>query len=182
HMSGGLLTGEGVTLHIIGDADEGIDVRGNVSIDISAPTSGNYEGIAIFQKRDVNYDCVQSCVEPLSAAVPISEFSGSGIINIEGAVYMPHNRLELGGTGDIFTERVVADRIYINGTLEIVIDYQGDRSILGDFVHGGPVDIDDLIYFVDWWLVDYDVLADLNYDHRVDLADFAIIAENWSGY
>ncbi|MHC5155313.1 MAG: fibronectin type III domain-containing protein [Planctomycetota bacterium] len=182
HMSGGLLTGEGVTLHIIGDADEGIDVRGNVSIDISAPTSGNYEGIAIFQKRDVNYDCVQSCVEPLSAAVPISEFSGSGIISIEGAVYMPHNRLELGGTGDIFTERVVADRIYINGTLEIVIDYQGDRSILGDFVHGGPVDIDDLIYFVDWWLVDYDVLADLNYDHRVDLADFAIIAENWSPF
>ena len=170
------------TSPVVSIGDDPITTTGEVLVD--TPVDMSDWTSATHEKRDPDYDCAQSCVAPWNDADPISEFNGFGVVNIEGAVYMPHNRLELGGTGDIFTERVVADRIYINGTLEIVIDYQGERSILGDFnqEYGGLVDLYDLLYFVDWWLVDYDVLADLNYDHRVDLADLAIIAENWSPF
>jgi hypothetical protein len=176
-MLGGTLTGEGVLLHIVGDGDRGIDVVGNANIDISAPTSGEYEGVAIFQKRDPDYDCVQSC-EEWSDTFTLSEFNSIGDTIIDGTIYMPHNFLMIGGSETFITTEIVADRIEIHGEPEIVIDYPGQRSILGDFVDPGGVEFNDLLYFVQWWLTDYDVPADLNYDHRVDLADFAIIAEN----
>ncbi|MHC4836236.1 MAG: pilus assembly protein TadG-related protein [Planctomycetota bacterium] len=124
NMSGGTLTGEGVTLHIVGDADKGIDLRGNTIIDISSPTSGVYAGIGIFQKRNPSYDCAVSCSD-----VPISEFNGIGEISVDGAVYMPHNKLELGGTGGIFITRAVADRFIIYGTGEKIINYKGEPEI-----------------------------------------------------
>ncbi|OQY05709.1 MAG: hypothetical protein B6I25_05220 [Planctomycetales bacterium 4572_13] len=123
-MSGGTLTGEGVTLHIIGDADKGVDIRGNTYIDISSPTSGIYAGIGIFQKRNPSYDCAVSC-----SGVPISEFNGGGEISVDGAVYMPHNKLDLRGTGGIFITRAVADRFIIGGTGEKVINYKGEPEI-----------------------------------------------------
>ena len=127
-MTGGLITGEGVTLHIIGDADKGVDVQGGasdpVNMDISAPTSGPYAGIAIFQKRNPAYDCVLSCSD-----VPVSEFNGHGNIDIDGAIYMPHNKLTLGGTGDILVTRTVADRFVIKGTGQKLVDYKGDPKI-----------------------------------------------------
>ena len=128
-VNGGLITGEGVTLHIIGDADYGVNIGGSANIDISAPTSGTYAGIGIYEKRDPNYNCIQSCLEPWSKAVPISEMNGTGTVNIGGAVYMPQNRLELGGTGDIFMTRTVADRFYIYGDGQKVVDYKGDPKV-----------------------------------------------------
>jgi hypothetical protein len=123
-MTGGTLTGEGVTLHIVGDANKGVDIRGNVIIDMSAPTSGDYAGIGIFQKRNPGYNCAVSC-----SGVPISEFNGGGEINIDGAVYMPHNKLDLRGTGGIFITRAVADRFIIGGTGEKIINYKGQPKI-----------------------------------------------------
>ena len=127
-MTGGLITGEGVTLHIIGDADYGVKMNGG-DLDIAAPTSGVYADIAIFEKRDPDYDCAQSCDSPWSQAVPMSAFSGNASTNIDGAVYMPHNRLELGGTGDLLMTRTVADRIYIYGAGQKVVDYKGTPKI-----------------------------------------------------
>ena len=99
------------------------------SLDISAPISGVYADIGIFQKRDPDYSCAQSCDFPWSKAVPMSVFSGNATVNIEGAVYMPHNRLELGGTGDILMTRTVADRLYIYGDGQKTVDYKGDPKI-----------------------------------------------------
>ena len=113
---------------------------------------------------------------------PESEFVSLGTIEIHGTIYMPYNFLTISGNSHFITTEVIADRIEIGGLPEIVIDYHGDRSILGDFVDPGGVDLNDLLYFVEYWQIDYDVQADLNYDHRVDLADFAIIAENWSSF
>ena len=123
-MTGGILTGEGVTLHIVGDAKTGVDIGGNTVVDISAPTAGPYADIGIFQKRNPNYDCSVSCSKD-----PISEFNGSGEIHIDGVVYMPHNKLELGGTGGIFITRAVADRFHIYGTGEKTINYKGEPEI-----------------------------------------------------
>ncbi|MHC4951476.1 MAG: pilus assembly protein TadG-related protein, partial [Planctomycetota bacterium] len=127
-MTGGLITGEGVTLHIIGDADFGLNVNGG-NLGITAPDSGTYAGVAIYQKRDPDYDCTQSCTTPWSLAFPMSEFNGNGIMNIGGAVYMPHNRLELNGSGVINLERVIADRFYISGNGQKIVNYKGIPEI-----------------------------------------------------
>jgi hypothetical protein len=124
-----LITGtDGVTLHIIGDADLGINIKGG-NIDISAPTTGTYAGVGIYQKRDPTYSCAKSCAHPWNSAAPISNFNGNGILNVDGAVYMPHNRLELGGTGELYMERVVADRMLISGSGLKEINYKGKREI-----------------------------------------------------
>ncbi|MEN8126566.1 MAG: pilus assembly protein TadG-related protein [Planctomycetota bacterium] len=128
-VNGGLITGEGVTLHIVGDAGIGINVGGNANIDISAPTEGPYAGIGIFQKRDPDYNCAKTCFEPWQQSFPLSEFNGTGDIIIDGAVYMPHNKLELGGNGYIYMTRTVADRFYIYGSGEKIVDYKGDPQI-----------------------------------------------------
>ena len=127
-MTGGKITGTNVTLHIIGDADFGLNVNGG-DLDISTRDSGTYKGVGIYQKRDPNYDCDQSCTEPWEQAFPMSEFNGNGIIDVRGAVYMPHNRLELNGSGQILLERVIADRFYISGNGEKVVNYKGVRKI-----------------------------------------------------
>ncbi|MHC4525737.1 MAG: pilus assembly protein TadG-related protein [Planctomycetota bacterium] len=121
-MSGGTLTGDGVTLHIIGDAKNGIDVQGNTIIDISAPESGTYEGIAIFQARDPDGDG-----DALNN--PVSDLNGTGSIDVDGAIYMPQNLLMIGGTGYFATTRAVADRFDISGTGEKVINYKGEPEI-----------------------------------------------------
>jgi hypothetical protein len=124
-VKGGLVTGEGVTLHIIGDASIGVDIRGNSNIDISAPEDNStYAGVGIYQKRDPNYDCAKSCED-----YRLSEFSGNAVIVIDGAVYMPHNKLELGGNGDIIVTGAVADRFYIYGNGQKVVNYKGERGI-----------------------------------------------------
>jgi hypothetical protein len=182
-VNGGLITGEGVTLHIIGDTDHGIEIQGNAMVDISAPASGEYEGIAIFQKRDPTYDCEQSCFETWSQSYPLSEFNGTGDIVLDGGVYMPHNRLELGGTGYIYMTRLVADRFYIYGTAEKIID-NGNPFAPWDLTENGAVDFDDLIFFCLQWgleqpLSDIYIESNLNYDMNLDLSDFAIFAGHW---
>jgi hypothetical protein len=184
-VNGGLITGESVTLHIIGDADMGIEIQGNANIDISAPTSGTYAGVGIYQKRDPDYSCEKSCVYPWGDAFPISEFNGTGSISFDGGVYMPHNRLELGGTGYMYMTRLVADRFYIYGTAEREIGYDFNIYIPGDLlIKNGTVDIEDLIFFCMQWgaerpLSDIYIESNLNYDLHLDLSDFAIFAGHW---
>jgi hypothetical protein len=50
-------------------------------------------------------------------------------MNIGGAVYMPHNRLELNGSGVINLERVIADRFYISGNGQKIVNYKGIPEI-----------------------------------------------------
>jgi hypothetical protein len=184
-VSGGVIVGEGITLHIVGDADIGIEIQGNANIDISAPTSGVYEGVAIYQKRDPTYECTKSCVD-WPNSYPLSEFNGTGDIIIDGAVYMPHNKLILGGTGYIYLRRVIADRFYVYGTAEKIIGYDGSDYIPGDLSKNGIVDIDDLVLFcaqaqweLDHWLEDIYIESNLNYDMNLDLQDFAIFSNHW---
>ena len=148
----------------------------------SAPASGEYEGIAIFQKRDPDYSCEKSCVYPWGDAVPISEFNCLGDIIIDGGVYMPHNRLELGGTGYMYMTRLVADRFYVDGTAEKIV-HNSNYYVPGDLTKNGAVDFDDLIFFCMQWGADipFDIYmeSNLNYDLSLDLGDFSIFANHW---
>lgn len=175
HVFGGLITGEGVTLHIIGDADPGVEVEGTASIDLAAPISGHYAGIVIFQKRNPDYNCELSC-----SYDPASEFNISGNVITDGAIYMPQNKLELGGTGDILARRIIADRISVHGTVEITIVCDSNTYTPGDLTRNGVVNFEDLWFFCLQWGIDgIYIESNLNYDAHLDLNDFAILASHW---
>jgi hypothetical protein len=80
------LAGTGVTIYNTGDATfpaGPVLVRGNATMQVSAPTSGSLAGVAIFFDRAL----------PLHTAN--MQVSTSGDTTIEGAVYAPTQRVEL---------------------------------------------------------------------------------------
>ena len=80
------LEGTGVTIYNTGDATfpaGPVLVRGNATMQISAPTSGSLAGVAVFFDRAL----------PLHTAN--MQVSTSGDTSIEGAVYAPTQRVEL---------------------------------------------------------------------------------------
>jgi hypothetical protein len=81
------LTGTGVTIYDDPQSStDTIAVSGKGAIRLSAPTSGPYTGIAIFEDR--------------SSSMPIS-LSGSFNVNVTGIVYAPHAALNLSGSSTV---------------------------------------------------------------------------------
>ena len=78
------LSGTGVTLVINGDYP--MDIGNNANVNISAPTSGDYAGLAFFGLR---------------ASTPgvLQKFSNNTVLNIQGAVYFPNQVLEFDNNG-----------------------------------------------------------------------------------
>ncbi len=80
------ITGTGVTIFMSGTST--ITVNGNSTIDITAPTSGVYSGIAIFGDRDSAGDF---------------DLSGNSGVSIVGAVYSPNSSITYTGNNSSFT-------------------------------------------------------------------------------
>jgi hypothetical protein len=118
------MTATETMFHVVdtGNVDLGGGGGPQPAISITAPTSGPYEGIAIFQSRDPDGDG-----DALNN--PESEINGNNNLNIDGVVYMPKNLLSLSGTGDGFGTRAIADRFEIAGNAQVVIDYKGIPNI-----------------------------------------------------
>jgi hypothetical protein len=74
----------GVTLVVNGDY--AIDIANNATINLTAPTSGDYAGMAFFGRRDATSTVLQ-------------KFSNNAILNIEGAIYFPNQILEIDNNG-----------------------------------------------------------------------------------
>jgi len=122
----------GVMFYITGDGV--VDIAGSGSINITEldPNTtefcdpgfdypeffdfGDYEGMAIFQARD-NYNDAR--------------IIGTSLMDLNGTLYFPNNFLELGGTGDGFGNQLIADTIWVHGTGEITINYDGRNSSPG---------------------------------------------------
>jgi hypothetical protein len=79
----GSLTGTGVTLYFAGPNGQlGDPGNGNTTLNLTAPTTGTYNGILIYQDRtDAN----------------LGEFNGTPITNLTGIIYMPGAPLEFSG-------------------------------------------------------------------------------------
>ena len=80
----GNISGDGVTIYLTGTAL--LNFGGNARLDISAPTSGPYAGISIFQDPDV-------------ALGQTHRVHGGPDLVIEGTVYMPKAHLRMNGHG-----------------------------------------------------------------------------------
>jgi hypothetical protein len=79
-----VVNGAGVTLVINGNY--AIDINNNATINISAPTSGDYAGLAFFGLRNATSTVLQ-------------KFSNNTVLNIQGAVYFPNQILEFDNNG-----------------------------------------------------------------------------------
>jgi Flp pilus assembly protein TadG len=87
--NGGLVksgTGVGTTLMLMGNASD-LSTNGGGKLQLTAPTTGPYAGIAIFRDR-------------LASTRTIKLTGGTDII-LNGALYMPSTDLDLGGNGEM---------------------------------------------------------------------------------
>jgi Flp pilus assembly protein TadG len=107
----GSLTGTGVTLYFPGpNGTLGGPGNGNTTLNLTAPTSGTYNGILIYQDpSDTN----------------TGEFNGTPITNLTGIIYMPNAELEISGntTVNLDTDLIIGS-LYDKGNATInMTDY-----------------------------------------------------------
>jgi hypothetical protein len=79
------LTGTGVLIYLAGTGLTSVNISGNASVTLTPPTSGTYQGIALFQDRGS------------SASITIS---GNGVFNATGTVYAAGAKVTLSGNDD----------------------------------------------------------------------------------
>jgi hypothetical protein len=112
----GNVVGNGVTLiftnsSVSGNAGWGsLNVTGGGSMDITAPSSGYYEGIAMYQDRNTPSGCTD-------------KFYGSTSDMFDGVVYAPSCALEYGGNNSTDTSsactKLISNTIVFHGTPSI---------------------------------------------------------------
>ena len=101
----GVVTGDGVTFYI----DEGqVTLTGTSDTQLTAPTSGTYEGIVIFQNRT------------LTSTV---NMSGGAIADGWGAVYAAGAQIHLVGNTGSTLHQFISDSFLMDGNSNISIDY-----------------------------------------------------------
>ena len=110
-INGGTITGEGVTFYTTGGAE--MRFNGNATIDVTAPTSGNYAGIAFWG------DMTDTSAE--------HKFNGTAASEVTGAIYTPGSSLEFQGnfSGENGCMQLVGSTIEITGAVEIETDCTG---------------------------------------------------------
>ncbi len=113
-MSGnGSLTAHNVLIYIApGGGDFSITANG--SMDITAPTSGPYKGLAIYAN-----DGKKNLVD----------MSGNGNMLATGTIYAPNSRVKITGNGSntTLTAQIVSDTIEVGGNGNITINYDGSQ-------------------------------------------------------
>ncbi len=101
----GVVTGNGVTFYI----DEGqVILTGTGDTQLTAPTSGTYEGIVIFQNRT------------LTTTV---NMSGDAIADGWGAVYAAGAQIHLTGNTSSTFHQFISDTFLMDGNSSITVDY-----------------------------------------------------------
>lgn len=79
-----VINGTGVTLIVNGNY--AMDIGNNAVLNVSAPTSGAYQGLVFFGRRD-------------GTSTVLQKFSNNTVLNITGAVYFPNQILEFDNNG-----------------------------------------------------------------------------------
>ena len=116
------VTGTGVTFYITNGGD--LTINGNTNVQLSAPTSGSYEGILFYQD---------------SNDTSTATINGTSSSFFQGALYFPKASLDFGGTGTTFNSGA-AYTLIVSGALNVsgnaTIDINSDFSGLTD---GSPI-------------------------------------------
>lgn len=99
------LSGSGVIIFV--DANSTLSLGGGGAISISAPTSGTYAGVLIFQSRST----------PVATTLSIN---AGGSLSLNGTLYAPSATLSLGGNGEYSSSAqfgyLIADKLTLGGS------------------------------------------------------------------
>lgn len=118
-FSGAIISGQGVTFYLTGSGNGsspsaygGVNINGTATVNLSAPTSGTYEGILFFQDRSV------------SSTGQASTINGGSGSTFDGALYFPTTTLNYAGNSSSngYT-MLVADTLKITGNSFVGSNY-----------------------------------------------------------
>jgi hypothetical protein len=119
------LTGYGVMFYIKFGS---VQANGTGDIHLTPPASGVYKGIQFFQARN---------------NTQLAQFNGTGLFTGTsadihggaGTMYFPAATIEVGGTGDMYVDSIIADKItvYGDGHKYVTKGYDGRKG--GDVVY-----------------------------------------------
>ncbi len=115
------LTGTGVTIILTsstGSSYPTVSINGGAEVNLTAPTSGTYSGMAFYQDRNA----------PLNNS---NSFNGGSTMNINGSVYFPKGQTTFNGGNSITTPctQIVAYTITFNGNNTTSINCPTSNSI-----------------------------------------------------
>jgi hypothetical protein len=117
----GSISGDGVMIYNTGGASAGgINISGNGNIHLTAPTSGVYQGISIFQDRN---------------ATGALQLSGNGSVQVTGTVYAPAATIQLSGnasTGSTVGGSFIALRVSASGNGHFTVQQGSNRPRVPD--------------------------------------------------
>lgn len=110
--SGSKTVAHGVVFYVTG-TKAGVSVDGGADLDLIAPASGTYKGMAMMQ-------------DAASNPYTISEIQGGGTVKLSGAVYFPTQTLQIGGNGDLGQNAdawaIVAHKVQLKGNGSVRIE------------------------------------------------------------
>ncbi|MBI3440687.1 MAG: hypothetical protein HY052_02600, partial [Proteobacteria bacterium] len=88
-----------------------MDVHGNGSLSLAAPTTGDYAGMAVYQDRDTPGPCQNT-------------FTGGSGLQVDGVFYTPSCGLDFGGTSAVTSAADVCTKL-----ISKTITYHGTPTI-----------------------------------------------------
>lgn len=108
--AGATLTGTGVTIILTGSGSNiaTVNINGNATVDLEAPTSGTYSGVVIFQDR-------------AASSSGINVFNGGAGMQLTGVIYIPSQEVRFSGgssNGDGCT-RLLARSVTFTGNASL---------------------------------------------------------------
>lgn len=127
--SGATLTGDNVAFYQYGE-DAIVEIQGGANVELVGRHAGeSYEGFLFIQHAE-------------AAEGETSTIQGGGVFTMEGIVYMPTQKLEMGGNGDMNGTSdffiVVAKDFYIYGSGKLHVKANNGSSPLPDLTPNMP--------------------------------------------
>ena len=103
----GNMYGDDVMFYI---AAGSVSLTGNGDIDLTAPDSGEYAGIVMWQARD-NTNTVK--------------VAGNGDFGTDGILYLPSAYVQVSGNGKELGSQLICDKLKVNGNGTFTVNYDG---------------------------------------------------------
>ncbi|MCP5381613.1 MAG: Tad domain-containing protein [Kordiimonadaceae bacterium] len=112
--AGATISGDGVTIILTGDSPENVatmKVNGGANVTLSAPTSGDYKGVTIYQDRNA---------DPTGN----NDILGGASMIINGAVYFPSQEITYSGGSKAVSTclQIIGKKVTFNGNAELYND------------------------------------------------------------
>ena len=95
-----------------GGVNDGFDIAGGATVTLSAPTTGAYAGILIYQDRNM-------------APGVTHKLTGGSTMDLDGIIYTPSTNVEFSGGASANSSSIVI--------IADMVEFKGGNSFLGDF-------------------------------------------------